>query len=515
MTTPENIRLAPASPNNSVASALKANDGLTSVGEENGCDGESESESETEREMTKKKQKIETVSPVSNVPLSEEMGDATATEENQQQQKQQPPSPLLPQNNDNNNNPPAQPSRKKRKLCERCHRPVPQTCLCEFLPATPITVHTAEVVVLQHPLELKNHKAASHRSLPLLELCLDPSSLTLTTGRRFGTESLGTEICSKLWGETAASSYLPVLVFPRIAVAELEDSATKHAEVGNSNNEGTNQPQSERNQPPKWYREDESTILSLGGLLELWKRDTTKLLEDEDQSCNQQSTKPTSPDDDDVDGKTKEKKHKKILLLVLDATWKHAREMHLANIRAQQYPPHMLRLALEPEDFARGGGFVPGRFRLRGKASKTGYKQQQQQQQQQQQSQTHRKKKRTKKGQHEEIEEPQIGETWMSTAECIAWILSNLEGSSSSNAEDPNEEGEGKKEGSKEFSFESSPSLYEILMKPLDAMVAKWNSYRNNNDNNSNNASLSSSTGRKRDRPESESTAIRKNQKVP
>lgn len=103
----------------------------------------------------------------------------------------------------------------------------------------------------------------------------------------------------------------------------------------------------------------------------------------------------------------------------------------------------------------------------------------------------------------------------MSTAECIAWILSNLEGSSSSNAEDPNEEGEGKKEGSKEFSFESSPSLYEILMKPLDAMVAKWNSYRNNNDNNSNNASLSSSTGRKRDRPESESTAIRKNQKVP
>jgi hypothetical protein len=420
-------------------------------------------------------------------------------------------------NNDNQNkNPPPsqlQSSRKKkRKLCDRCHRPVPQTCLCAYLPSIPITLSAAEVVVLQHPLELKNHKAASHRSLPLLELCLDPSSLTLTTGRRFGTESLGSEIRSKLWGgseteteRAIATSYIPVLVFPRIAVAELEDSATKHAE----------------------YREDESTVLSLGGLLDLWKRESTKLIEEDDPSCHQQCTESTNPVAVDVDvayvavddeTKTKPKKpqRKKILLLVLDATWKHAREMHLANIRAHEYPPHMLRLALEPEDFAREGGFVPGRFRLRGKASKTGYKQQQQQQQSSK-SQT-RKKTRTKKGHHEDIDESRIGETWMSTAECIAWILSNLEGSSSSsssssnNAEDPSEERECRKEGSKEL------SLYEILMKPLDAMVAKWNSYRNNSKNKSKKASSSSSltmSGRKRDHPESEITAIGINQIPP
>jgi len=485
MATPANIPLAIAT-----ATALKANDERTSIGEGNGCERESERKTEREQEIMKKKQKIETVS---NIPLSEETGDTTSTEEKQQQQKQLPPN----KNDNKNKNPPAaaqqQSSRKKkRKLCDRCHRPVPQTCLCEFLPATPITLNAAEVVVLQHPLELKNHKAASHRSLPLLELCLDPSSLTLTTGRRFGTESLGTENRSKLWGgetETAINtSYIPVLVFPRIAVAELEDSATKHAE----------------------YREDESTVLSLGGLLELWKRETTNVIEEEDPSCHQQSTKSTNPVgvgvavDDETKTKVKKQQHKKILLLVLDATWKHAREMHLANIRAHEYPPHMLRLALEPEDFARGGGFVPGRFRLRGKASKTGYKQQQQQQQ----------SSKSKKRNHGDIDESQIGETWMSTAECIAWILSNLEGSSSSsssnNAEDPNEEREGRKEGSKEL------SLYEILMKPLDAMVAKWNSYRNNNKSNkvSSSSSLTMS-GRKRDRPESEITAIGSNKKAP
>lgn len=300
---------------------------------------------------------------------------------------------------------PQQQTRKKRKICDRCHRPVPQTCVCESLPATQISLSTTEVIVLQHPMELKHHKAASHRSLPLLELCLDATSLILKMGRRFGKESLGDEILSKLWGKDENSPstirYIPVLVFPKINV-------------------GTNESENERKETNRHrYCEGESTFLSLTGLVERWKQETN-----------------------DASGEKV-----KILLLVLDATWRHAREMHLANIKNDQYPPHMLRLALEPDDFA--GGFVSGRFCLRGKASKTGYKQQK----------SSGRKRNRGNGTNEETTE--IDETWMSTAECIAWILSRLE------------------ECNRNETNDNTISLYEILMKPLDAMVAKWNAFRN------------------------------------
>jgi len=314
-------------------------------------------------------------------------------------------SPILPKESGQQ-----QKQRKKRKTCNRCHRPFPQTCLCESLPEIPIPLTTTEVVVLQHPLEIKNHKAASHRSLPLLELCLDSSSLFLRTGRRFGKDSLGAEIVTKIWGNNDAetkkgSTYLPVLVFPKINVETAVDDS-KETEV-----------------KPSRYHEDEPSVLSLQDLVERWKETNTK-------TANRT----------------------KILLLVLDATWKHAREMHIANIRADQYPPHMLRLALQPDDFR--GDFVSGRFRLRGKASKTGYKQQRM-----------------------NNDDTAIDETWMSTAECIAWILSNLEAGNKRKDGDLGVSGEG---------LTTSPSLYEILMKPLDFMVAKWNSYRTKKGNNNN-----------------------------
>jgi hypothetical protein len=266
----------------------------------------------------------------------------------------------------------------------------------------------------------------------------------LRKGRRFGEESLGAEILSKLWGNDDGTSncyYIPVLVFPSLHTNADDDKATKGTPQSGTNDQPT----------PRRYREDESTVLSLAGLMKRWKSETTETNAADDQDPTAQSST----------NKQSHKGKKKILLLVLDATWKHAREMHLANLRENQYPPHMLRLALEPDDF--GGGFVSGRFRLRGKASTTGYNQ----------SNSRRAKKRkANQGMTEtgtENDFPPIDEMWMSTAECIAWILSNLEGSS---------------DGSTNTSNESSPSLYEILMKPLDAMVAKWNSYRMNSSGN-------------------------------
>ena len=368
-----------------------------------------------------------------------------------------------------------QQKRKKRKICDRCHRPVPQTCLCESLPATPIALVTTEVVVLQHPLELKNHKAASHRSLPLLELCLDSSSLVLRTGRRFGKESLGVEILSKLWGKNgdetisspSAISYLPVLVFPKINVeSTLEASVTmKQTEVRNSKSANTRiQNSTHQQSPPMRYCEDESAVLSLSELKERWKCETNTSHPKNMDTPNLSAASNTNT--------TPTANKKKILLLVLDATWKHAREMHLANIKADQYPPHMLRLALQPEDFA--GGFVSGRFRLRGKASKTGYKRQQ------------LSNRIRNGGDRNEEKAPEIDETWMSTAECIAWILSNLEESNQQILSEATSTDSGTNSIDS-----SSPSLYEILMKPLDAMVAKWNSYRNQSNNSNRNKTKS------------------------
>ena len=98
----------------------------------------------------------------------------------------------------------------------------------------------------------------------------------------------------------------------------------------------------------------------------------------------------------------------KIVVLALDATWQFAREMHKANLNGNHYPSNMIQVALRSEDFP--DSFQPRRFDIR--------------------------------------TPPGDNETWMSTAECIAWALSRLE---------------------------SNPDIFSTIMKPLDKMVQKWN----------------------------------------
>jgi len=384
-------------------------------------------------------------------------------------------------------------------VCDRCHRPKPQTCLCDSLPPRSglVTLRRTEVVVLQHPLEVRNHKAASHRSVPLLELVLDGRpSLRLCTGRRLGEESLGKPLLDRMFRthpnhDDDDDDCLPVLVFPKLKVSvrdkDVHGNTTTTHTTDNSNtntNKNTN-----TNTNNEYYREDEATVLSLKGLLKKLENDDNNVAntnnDDNDSAAPRVPPPPLPPPPN---------KPKKIVLLVLDATWRHAREMHVANIRAGMYPPHMLRLALEKEDLcfddndndgaaASGPAFRPGRFRLRGKASKKGYK---------------KKKKHNSKNSggndddddddnnddddgnanangngnnnNNEYDEP-IDETWMSTAECIAWIVSKLEATAN------NKHSEHKNNNNNNESSPSGSDLYEILLKPLDAMVNKWKSY--------------------------------------
>lgn len=73
-----------------------------------------------------------------------------------------------------------QPSNTKRPVCQRCLRPQ-RTCICRWI--TPIE-HSAEVVILQHPLEVGHAKGSAR----LLHLCLPHSQMV--TGEVFAEQEL-------------------------------------------------------------------------------------------------------------------------------------------------------------------------------------------------------------------------------------------------------------------------------------------------------------------------------------
>lgn len=281
-------------------------------------------------------------------------------------------------------------SNNRRAICARCHRPTPKACICEALPAQPLLLSTVEVVILQHPLEIKQHKATANRSVPLLELCLSSRSLHLCVGRRLG-DDLDLQIRNKLHD---VKHYQPVLVFPKL-----------NTDVVRNDGDGDS-------------ATDKKTIHSLTSLVEQLKLDREVQVKDESLAATQPP--------------------RKVLLLVLDATWKYAREMHMANQKYRQYPSHMLQVALAPEDL--DPQYQSRRFEIRGKVSATG----------------------GKKAAHQE----DTSATWMCTAECVSLIVSRIEdqlGRLSSNYP----------------ATMSAEMMHESLMQPLDAMVAKWREYLN------------------------------------
>ena len=253
-----------------------------------------------------------------------------------------------------------EPSKPRRPICERCSRPTPRACICEGLPETPITLKHSHILVLQHPHEARR----KNRSLPLLELCLDKSSMTTVIARRFG-EYTPEAV------ELLQSYDTVLLIFPEQPTIENVASTDKEKEK---------------------EKGKENTIekvpeLSLSGAKEY----------------SQKQTEAT--------------KDKKTLIVVLDATWKFAKEMDKANLEHHQYPSNMKRVALSWEDPARP--------------------------------------KQADKAFRFDIRTPP-SEVHLSTTECIAWVLTALE-----------EEGD-----------DETEELYKTLMKPLDVMVEKWNDCR-------------------------------------
>ena len=216
------------------------------------------------------------------------------------------------------------PRKRKRQICSHCHRPTPAACICSALPKERIVLEFCHPLILQHPKEAER----KNRSLPLVELCMPPSSITTVVARRFG--------------NAADPKALEMLQNPK---------------------------------SPVWlvFPNDDRAISLAQALEQLGKQPPT--------------------------------------IVFLDATWKYAKEMDQANQCTHQYPAHMTRIQLTMEDLR---NFTPRRFDIR----------------------------------------TPISDQHLSTAECIAWVLSKVEG---------------------------KPEIYDTIMKPLDLMVSQWHSFMDSN----------------------------------
>ncbi len=247
----------------------------------------------------------------------------------------------------------------KRELCIRCQRPKPRTCICHSLPDQPLELQDTNIVVLQHPHEFK-HK--NNRSVPLLDLCVSTSSLHLCVGRRLG-DQIPPEI-----RELLQPPNLPILIFPKIK----EEETAKET-------------------PPV------HSLFEIRQKIYEWRQlqvhSTSALI------------------------------RPKVVLLVLDATWKFAKEMHRSNREQNLYPTQMLRMALQgAKDLP--NNFLPRRFEIRTTPSS----------------------------------EDDSSAAWMCTAECVGWISAQLEQDS-----------------------QPHNQIYETILRVIDAVVEQHNLFAVNN----------------------------------
>lgn len=286
------------------------------------------------------------------------------------------------------------PKAPKRALCPGCGFP-PRTCLCPSLPPAPLAplLRRCRVVVLQHPHEIRRKNS----SLPLVELCLfgkgcaraedaapvreEDFAMKVVAGRCFG------EYCdAAVMDRLRDPSEVVVLVYPHPQAVDLEEGI-KSAEERCGISDGRD---------PR-----EGSV---------------------------KSAKRGSAADGAIDTKhgADDTKRKKMTLVFLDATWKHAREMYSKTENMGEWPADLIRVQLTPtaagcgSGVGRGGGavgatFVERRFGIRAPPSPD----------------------------------------HLSTAECVARVLALVE---------------------------RDPSIYQGITRTLDYMVGLWQTFTKKGD---------------------------------
>eukprot|EP00588_Corethron_pennatum_P003983 CAMPEP_0194292770 /NCGR_PEP_ID=MMETSP0169-20130528/46433_1 /TAXON_ID=218684 /ORGANISM="Corethron pennatum, Strain L29A3" /LENGTH=296 /DNA_ID=CAMNT_0039041075 /DNA_START=48 /DNA_END=938 /DNA_ORIENTATION=+ len=109
--------------------------------------------------------------------------------------------------------------KKKRPTCSSCHFPS-VTCLCPYLPPSPVSLKDTSIVMLQHPHEKKRFNS----SVKLLSMCLNGPNLTILRGRRM--DKIGGDEAA-CWLEKAREGRA-VLVYPSKSAVGLEEGLREY-----------------------------------------------------------------------------------------------------------------------------------------------------------------------------------------------------------------------------------------------------------------------------------------------
>lgn len=296
----------------------------------------------------------------------------------------------------------AQPVQQKgaRQKCHRCNFPQ-RTCVCPSLPNNLFPLfQKCRILVLQHPHELRR----ANSSLPLVELCLfgrrkfkessdaptNENKFVMKTvvGRRFG-DHCDADAMKVL----RDPNEVVVLVFPHKLAMDFEEGlriAEERCRVGCSEGNGGK-------------------------------------IDEQDVSQGTYSAALIG-----------EPKRKKMTIVFIDATWKHAREMEAATDAAGEWPENTIRVQMTPSSSgnsrvdvddaswteANVGSSIESRSKTQDDNSE---------------SQSFIQRRFL-------IRTPPSPDH-LSTAECIAWIASRIE---------------------------NNPLIYESITKVLDYMVERW-----------------------------------------
>ena len=266
------------------------------------------------------------------------------------------------------------PEKKKRVICDRCAYPKDKACICAALPDTPLSTlfHKCRIIVLQHPHELRR----KNRSLPLVELAL--------------------------FGEHITIAKEAVQEDDKDAKATKDDDFVMKTIVGRRIGDNSDEDVLKILRDP-----DEVVVLVFPQPNAMDMEDGLALAESKVKES--QSNKEKNDGDSQSD--------KKITLIFIDASWKHAIEMNNKTEALGIWPKHLIRVQLTPSSSSEETSdskhtFIQRRFQIRAPPSPD----------------------------------------HLSTAECLAWISSRVE---------------------------NNPEIYEGIMKVLDYMVELWRGFAN------------------------------------
>jgi len=331
----------------------------------------------------------------------------------------------------------AQPTQQKskRSICQGCNFP-PRTCICSSLPSTPLStlIQKCRIVVLRHPHELRRKNS----SLPLVELCLfgkgykqahnESQKVSDTNNETSSQEEdfVMKTVVSRRFGEHCDSAVMKilrdpnevvVLVFPHKQSMDLEEGIRLAEERCGSTHKII-----EHNKISGNENENETT---------------------EGETIGGPSNAIDSKDERDTPP-TKNTKRKKMTLIFIDATWKHAREMETKTDTLGEWPKNLIRVQLTPTA-------------LGGQVHDSGSSDQVDNGYNNNNADANSKLKDRNNEDSTFIERRfQIrappSPDHLSTAECVSWIVSRVE---------------------------RNPMIYQSIMNTLDFMVEIWKGFTN------------------------------------